>query len=441
MAAINPDFFIEAQPSELALFNLVPTQTAVEKIYYQQVLPISQISDSSPIQFTVTGQNGMEFIDTRNSFMSIKAKIVHTDGSNLLPTEYAGPVNLLSHALFEQVDATVQGKFITSATGHYPYKAMIQTLLKYGYDSKTSALTSSMYYKDKPGHLDDDDGKTGHNDAFLKRTELFKGSKLVHMIAPICHDIFQIDRYLINQVALNLKFYRAKPEFYLMTDDIDPNYKIKIEEMVLNICKVQINPAVIYAQSQVLERTNAKYPYVKTEIRMSAISQGQVNFGIDNVCQGIKPTKVVIAFVKGQSVAGDFHSSPWNFQGFNLTDIAVYVDNVPALGNPIRVNFDRTAGTDCVEVFHCMLLSSGKWLTDSGNHLEPTDIAGGYALYVFDLEPTFHDRGYLPLVKQGIVKITASFAKPLPVPVSCIIYTEGLGYFEINKSRDVIVYH
>ena len=170
MAAINPDFFTEAQPSELALFNLVPIQTAVEKIYYQQVLPISQISDSSPIQFTVTGQNGMEFIDTRNSFMSIKAKIVHTDGSNLLPTEYAGPVNLLSHALFEQVDATVQGKFITSATGHYPYKAMIQTLLKYGYDSKTSALTSSMYYKDKPGHLDDDDGKTGHNDAFLKRT-------------------------------------------------------------------------------------------------------------------------------------------------------------------------------------------------------------------------------------------------------------------------------
>ena len=37
---------------------------------------------------------------------------------------------------------------------------------------------------------------------------------------------------------------------------------------------------------------------------MSAISQGQVNFGIDNVCQGIKLTKVVIAFVKGQSVAG-----------------------------------------------------------------------------------------------------------------------------------------
>ena len=419
MAAINPDFFIEAQPSELNIFNLVPTQTAIEKIYYQQVLPINQISDSSAILFTVTGQNGMEFIDTRNSFMSIKARVVHTDGSVLVPSEVVGPVNLLAHALFEQVDATVQGKFISSATGHYPYKAMIQTLLRYGSDSKTSYLTASMFYKDTPGHIDDDDAKTGNNEGFIKRAGFFKESRLVHMIAPICIDLFQIDRYIINQVALNLKFYRSKPEFYLMSDAMNPNFKIKIEEMVLNICKVQVNPAVIYAQSQVLDTTNAKYPYLKTEVRVSALSQGQVNF----------------------TAAGSFQTSPWNFQGFDLSDITVFVDNIPALGNPIRVNFDKTSGSDCTEAFHWMLKSTGKWLTDSGNQLELDDIANGYAMFVYDLEPSFHERGYLPLLKQGIVKITANFSKPLPVPVSCIIYTEGLGYFEINQSRDVVVYH
>ena len=161
MAAISSEFFTEAQPSELSLFDLLPTQTAVEKIYYQQVLPISQLSDSSPIQFTVTGQNGMEFIDTKNSFMSIKAKIVHGDGSSLKPNEYAGPVNLLAHALFDQVDVTVQGKFITSATGHYPYKAMMQTLLKYGNDANTSQLLNQMFVKDTPGALDSDDAKKG----------------------------------------------------------------------------------------------------------------------------------------------------------------------------------------------------------------------------------------------------------------------------------------
>ena len=440
MAVVNPEYFIEAQPSELALFNLIPTQTAVEKIYYQQVLPVSHITDSSPIQFSVTGQNGMEFIDTRNSFMSIKAKIVHTDGSNLQPEEYVGPVNLLAHALFEQVDATLQGKFITSATGHYPYKAMIQTLLKYGSDAKTSQLTSQMFYKDTPKYIDDNDAKTGKNAGFVRRSAIFHESKLVHMIAPIAVDLFQLDRYILNMVAINLKFYRAKPEFYLMSDAISPNYKIKIEDMVLNICKVQVNPAVIFAQSNILQKTNAKYPFMKTEVRMSAISQGQVNFNIDNVCQGTKPTRIVIGFVKGSSVAGNFSTSPWNFESFDLLDINVSVDGIPAYGNPIRLNFEASAGIDCVEAFHWMLRSSGKWLTDHGNQLESDDIANGYALYVFDLEPSFQDRGYLPLIKQGIVKITANFSKPLPEPATAIIFSEELAYFEIGLSRDVIVY-
>ena len=266
MAAVNSDFFTEAQPSELSLFDLMPTQTAVEKMYYQQVLPISQVTDSSPIQFSVKGQNGMEFIDTRNSFMSIKAKIVHADGKPLQNTEFVGPVNLLAHALFEQVDVTIQGKFITSATGHYPYKAMIQTLLKYGNDAKTSQLTSQLFYKDTPGQLDDDDVKTGSNEGLKARAAMFAESKRVHMIAPIIHDAFQLDRYILNQVGVDIKFYRSKPEFYLMTDILTPAFKIEIDEMVLHICKVQVNPAVLFAQSHILETTNAKYPYIKTEV-------------------------------------------------------------------------------------------------------------------------------------------------------------------------------
>ena len=258
----------------------------------QQVLPVSQMTDSSPIQFSVRGQNGMEFIDTRNSFMGVKAKIVHADGKSLTSTEFVGPVNLLVHALFEQVDVSVQGKFITSATGHYPYRAMIQTLLKYGNDAKSSRLSSQMYYKDTPGFLDDNDAKTGDNDGFKKRANLFADSKTVHMIAPIIYDVFQLDRYILNQVPIDIKYYRAKPEFYLMTDFVSPDFKVHIEEMVLHICKVQVNPAVILAQSHALENTNAKYPYIKTEVRMFALSQGQVNFSIDNVFQGIKPNKL-----------------------------------------------------------------------------------------------------------------------------------------------------
>lgn len=440
MSTINSEHLVEAQPSELNLFALHPTQTAVEKIHYQQVLPIGQITDTSPIQFVVSGQNGMEYIDTKRSFMSIKARIVHQDGSILQPNELVGPINLLAQALFDQVDVTIQGKFITSSSANYPYKAYIQTLLKYGNDAKSSQLSSQCYYSDTPGYLDDDDGKTGSNLGFKSRTELFADSKQVHMIAPIIHDAFQLERYILNQTAMNVKFYRSKPQFYLMTDSGTDNFKIAIDEMVLNVCKVQVNPSVVFAHNQQLEKTNAKYPYVKTEVKLAAISQGQVNFNMDNVCQGIRPNKIVVAFANSQSVSGSLTTTPWNFKGFGLRELTVAIDNIPVSGNPIRVNYDSSKGVDTAEAFHWLFESTGKWLKDEGNQITQSDIAKGFAVYAFDIEPAFHDRNFLTLLKQGIVRISANFASPLATPVTCVIYTEGVGYFEINRARDVIVF-
>lgn len=45
----------EAQPSQLSVFEVPPTQTAVEKIYFQEYRPISQLSSNSPIEFSIGG--------------------------------------------------------------------------------------------------------------------------------------------------------------------------------------------------------------------------------------------------------------------------------------------------------------------------------------------------------------------------------------------------
>ena len=104
-----------------------------------------------------------------------------------------------------------------------------------------------MFYRDTPGHVDDDNAKTGNKEALKLGANLLDVSKPVHMIAPIFHDVFQMECYLLNQVSLDLKFCRSKPNFYLMSDAINQDYRIQIDEMVLHICKVQVNPAVIYA--------------------------------------------------------------------------------------------------------------------------------------------------------------------------------------------------
>jgi len=87
MATENREFFREAQPSELAVFDLPPTQTAIENTYYQDVLPISQITSDSPVEFVISGQNGLELLDLQNCLIYVKAKITKGDGTSIAGDE------------------------------------------------------------------------------------------------------------------------------------------------------------------------------------------------------------------------------------------------------------------------------------------------------------------------------------------------------------------
>ena len=148
MAALNEEFFSEFQPQELDLFGMNPTFTSIERVTYQQIRPINQLTPLSSIEFLINGSNGLSYVDLANSYLSLKVKIVHgTSGANLKPTEYVGPVNLILHSLFEQIDVTSQGKLISTSSNHYPYKAYLRKLLTLGRESKLSQMSTQLWKK------------------------------------------------------------------------------------------------------------------------------------------------------------------------------------------------------------------------------------------------------------------------------------------------------
>lgn len=439
MATLNAVDFQEAQPSGLNLFNIPPYQSAVERVYFQEVRSNSQLTGNI-IDMEITGKHGMEYVDLRRSKLYVRAKIVKGDGKALESTEYVGPINLFLQSMFSQIEVTMQGKLIASTTNHYPYKAIIQTLLSYGGGSKTSQLTSQFWEKDTPGHLDDNDVNSGSNRGLNRRSLYFSESKTADLEGPLYHDLFHIDRYILNQVAINVRLTKARPEFCLMTKETTPNYQVLIEDIVLKACKVQINPAVIYGHAEILKTVPAKYPYTKTEVKQIAVAAGTVNFAQDQLFQNIRPNRVVVGFVNALAAAGDYTKNPFNFQHFNLNQIGLFVDNVPVTGNIMRLNFDASSGRTIIPAFNNMFEITDKWLRDSGNQLSRTDFAGGYALYCFEIEPHFGDDGtYLQLLKQGNVRLEVQFSSALRDAISCIVYAEYPGYFEINAARDVIL--
>ncbi|KAK3086351.1 hypothetical protein FSP39_017298 [Pinctada imbricata] len=253
-------------------------------------------------------------------------------------------------------------------------------------------------------------------------------------------DVFSMDRYILNQVAVGVRLYRSKGDFCLMTNELGPDFQIHIDDIILKVCKLQVNPAVIYGHAEIMKSIPAFYPYTRTEVKMMAIPAGQVNFTWDNMFQGVRPNKLVIGFVESQSVAGSYSKNPFNFQHFDLNRICLYVDNVPVGGNALRLNFDSKNGVNTLPAFINMFDVMGKWGLDGGNQLNSDDISGGYALYCFEIEPQFYsDIQYMTLLKQGNTRIEAQFSKALPTTTTCIIYATFPALFSITSTRDIII--
>lgn len=437
MAMLNKDFFTEGQITELDIFDLPPTQTGIENIKMENILPTSTISNDSPILFNISSQNGMEYLDLSRSQMCVKLKVKHQDGTDLADDESVAPVCLFLQALFSQIDVSIQGKVLSSNSGFYPYKAYIQSLLKYGSEAKKSQLCTQLWLKDTAGAFDDVDFENGDNTNGVVRMNYIAKSKVLDLQGPILHDLFQINRYLINQVGIGVKFLRTKPEFCLLSN-ATKDYRIDIEQMILRVAKIQVNPAVITAHNAMLNVTNAKYPYTKTEITSMTLSKGTLNFTWNNIFQDICPNKIIVGFVCSEATStGSLKKNPWNFANYNLSHISLSIDGTPINGGPTQISYNASSGYTITPILTGLLDTTRKWMSDSGIDLTREDIPQGFALYAFDTQPDFIGNEYLSLQKQGNIRIDVSFASSLPHTVNCIVFAERQGYFEITQSRDV----
>ena len=118
------DYLQEGLPRELLLFHLPVTQTAVTRTYYVDCRPVSQISETRPVELHIAGTG--DYLDLKNSLLYVKARIVKADGTALIVGEKVGPVNNFLHSLFNQIDLYLNGKqFPISGSAVYAYKTYL----------------------------------------------------------------------------------------------------------------------------------------------------------------------------------------------------------------------------------------------------------------------------------------------------------------------------
>ena len=275
MSMFNEEQFKKELVSELSLYDLPSTQTRVRDVHYEEIRPISQVSDNGPFDFRINGQNSLDYLDMKNSQLYVRFKVEKADGL-ALTSEKVGPANLFLQVLFSSIEVTLQNKASITCI-YYPYRTYIDTLLNYGQDALSTQIQTQGWYMDDADSPAVTDPSSTNNGLF-ERAKWIAKSKRLDLQGPIFHDLFSMDRYLLNQVDVKIKLYRSSSAFALMAEKSSTDFKILIEDIYVLAKKIRVNPAVIYGHSKILEKQNALYPYTKTETRSQSIATGSTSF-------------------------------------------------------------------------------------------------------------------------------------------------------------------
>ena len=424
----------ECTKSELDLFSVPPTQTSMEQGNWVEYHPITTVTGDSPIEFDING-SGEDYIDFANTMLYVKAKLTAANDTNLAADAAVGPTNLFLHSLFSQVDISLNGTLITQSTNTYPYRAMLETLLSYGEDAKKSQLTSALFYKDQAGTMDSivvaGENVAARNDGLMKRRSIASQSRAFDMMGRLHADIFFQDRYMLNEVGVKIKLVRSKNAFCVMGAG-----KAVITHASLFVRKVKLMPSVFLAHAKTMERGTAKYPIRRVVCKSFAIPRQYLDVSHEKLFSGQLPTRVVIGLVTKQAFNGHAESNPFNFQHFNLSEIALYLDGQQQHAiRPIQPDYENGL---YIRAYDSLFGGTGKLCKDEGLYISREDFANGYALYAFDLSADLGEDDHFNLVRQGSVRLALKFAAALDATVSVVAYAEFENVIEVDRDRNVV---
>ena len=393
---------LPATKSELELFSIPPTQTAIDSSYEVHYRPTSTLDSSKSYDFLVPPSD--DFTDLSATYIYLRAKVLKSDGSEASPIKYFGS------ALFDQVDFYIGNVSITPASNLYHYQSFFENLLFRQPNPIDAAST-----------ITDDDG------------ERITGGKEFDLYFRLHSSMCQQNNLLISNTPLTFRFTRSKDNFCFKGNG---KLEIKISEIFLVIRRVKVFPDVAAGIMLAIDKAPAKYFVTRNEVKSFSIGQGLNSSTIENVFSGTLPKRMVIGFVSNKSFGGDLEADPFEFSHFNISHLSSYVD-----GNQIpSVAYSPDFKND---IFMREFVSLYRYMNQDEGIPQLDLTYSKYkkcVLFAFDYTAdgsVGSESGTLSLVKRGNIRIEFKFNGSLAAPIHMVVFAQFDNLIQIDKYRNV----
>ena len=414
----------ECTKSELDLFCMPPTQTAIEEGKWDTINAETGFATNDMVTFKIQATD-THYLDLSETQIFIKLKLmkdVANDGTliNILDTDRVAPVNNILHSLFKQIKVKLNEKDVENSNCTYSYRSYIENLLSHGRDSKETFLMNEGWSNDTPTKFNTTTLQVdGGNVGFITRNKWLAAGE-IELCAKIHSDVFNINRYLLNKVDVSIEFTKNDQKFYLMSETavIGATMRPQISAAYLQVRRATISPSVMYAHTMALTKCRAKYPIKRVVVKTFTkhISASCIEQDLHN---GIMPNRVIIGFLKTQSSTGSYdgdYANPYNFENLGAISISLTAASA-SLPYSKALKFNYTS-RNYMEAYNT-LFSNIKGISTDINY---KDYAGGNTLYAFDLTPDMCNSDHYSIMKSGTLNVTMTLGANINYSITMVVH-------------------
>ncbi|OXA40876.1 hypothetical protein Fcan01_24323 [Folsomia candida] len=409
----------------LDLTQIPPTDIGILSSEDYPIYPSYSVkSNDNPIEF-VLSSSSFHYIDLKNSFLYIRAKIVNDSAD---PKNEITVCEAFFASLFSSCELEINNVPITTNSNLYSYKYFLETLLNYSEGAKSSYLLSEFWDLDEVK-----DQKKTTNALFDKRL-LATTDKSFEIIGRISPSVTNQSKFLPPNTSVKVTLRRSLPQFSLCGDVENLNFKARIEfeEVIYYVKKHAIHPKIIQNHQQLLKTKRFSYPYFHNEVNTFQIATGSLTIVSDALFAGTLPNFLVFGLVPAKQFAGDPKSSPFWFSSHKLKNATLTCDGDNISFKQIELDENNNNYLRA----YTSLISVLPYNNDLSYGLNKRNYTKGRFLIALDLSATHETDRFRP-VKHGMLKLELKFKENTTESLICICLGQFERIFQIGKDNTV----
>lgn len=431
-------------PSQIDIFADVSYQSGILNYENQTFSPITTLENTNVIEFNIAASPD-HYIDLSSIYLELKVQFLKSSGEKFSAkstndakgdekgVQPALVCNSLS-SLFRTCTVYFNNKRV-SFIDLYHYQDYITKILNYDSNCISTKLGLDGFILDTAGEMSKmDSSNMGHS----HRRELMINSKEHTFITRLNMDVFNIERFLCNNIDVRITLGLENPNFFVMEKSVEGSESIlKINQAKLNVKRYILSPDVLLAHSRYLQSgVSAIYPYRRREMKTFTITPNVYVHTFDNIFQGRMPNNIAFAITPATNYNGKRDKNPYDFQNVNVTSYGVFINNTCVSKTPLEIDFKNN---DTAKGYFQLLDGIGKLNNDTANSITQKDFANGFCMLAWNFTPsqTFLDGECMDRPTTGTLKIEVKFESAPQFTLTLILFAEFESCFFVNKNYEI----